>query len=91
MEEPKSQVKIIFQQMEPNVKKIENRTERAWSHGHRASIQKIRNHSKRTKSGRQKIPQRKMQENFPELKDTEPPDRRALSSRYLASRIETYT
>lgn len=75
MEESESQVKFIFRQVEQKLQNTENRTERVWLHGQRASIQEIKSHRKRKKeNGRQKSPQGKMQDNFPELKDTEPPD-----------------
>ena len=38
----------------------ENRTERGWWHGHRASIREIRNHRKKKKNGKQRKEMRKL-------------------------------
>lgn len=77
MEESESQVKVSLQRVGHKVKKIANQTERGWLHRHRASIQEIRIIEREKKgNARQNISQGKMQENVPELKDPECPDRK---------------
>lgn len=72
MEELESQVKVIVQQEEQKEKrKIEQKGAGDMDIKHQSERSEI---IERKKNGRQKFSQGKVQENFPHMKNTEPPN-----------------